>query len=737
MKKEKSLVLYLSTYPPRECGIATYCKDLTTAMDKKFNPTLKSRVLAVNDNDSSIYNYPKKVILQIDESNVEDYIDLAKKINKLKEIKLVNIQHEFGIFAGGEYGEFLIPFLEHLKKPVVVTFHSILPDPDENRIKVVQAIAKRSESIIVMAKTAIDILHNKYGIDNEKIHFIHHGVPTIPFKRNEEKIKKSLGLEGKRVLATFGLINRGKGIEYVIRALPKLIKKYPNLLYLVIGETHPQVRKIEGEEYRNKLIRLVKKLKLMNHVKFYNKYLSLNEVTTYLKAIDVYIYSTLDPNQIVSGTLAYAVGAGDAIIATPSIYAKELLKNNRGIITKFRDSNSIAKAIDKILGNPEFKKTLEKNAYELGRTMTWPNIALNHIQVFKKTIDISEGVGMNKFPKVKLNHLLNMTDDTGIIQHAKHSVSNRSTGYTVDDNARALIAVVKYHDKIKNGMKYGKNLKLINTYLSFLYHSQMKDGYFHNLMSYDKRFLDNKGSEDSYGRALWATGCVISSNINQNLKSTAKFIFDNAMNHIEELKDIRPKAFSICGLYEYYKVYKNKDILDKINYLSNELVEKYEKSKGDDWKWFEDTITYSNGKIPEALFLAYDITKNKKYLKVAEESLEFLSSLLLLDNKLVLIGHNGWYNHGGKREFYDQQPVDASSMVQVYMTAYRITKKEEFYKHSILSYNWFLGRNSINQIVYDEITGGCFDGLLPDCVNLNEGAESTICHLIARLSIKE
>lgn len=736
MKKkdsEKSWILQVSSYPPRECGIATFCKDLTTAMNKKFNPSLKSKVLAINDGLHAMYNYDNKVMFQIDETDIEDYIESAKQINESKKIKLVSIQHEFGIFGGGDKGEFLIPFLDNLKKPVVVTFHSVLPNPCEHRIKVVQAIAKRSAGIVVMAKTAVDILHDKYGVDKEKICFIHHGVPSIPFKRNREKIKNSLGLTGKTVLATFGLINRGKGIEYVIRALPRLVKKYPNLLYLVIGETHPQVRNQEGEEYRNKLMELVKKLNLNDHVKFYNRYLTLNEIITYLKAIDMYIYPALDANQIVSGTLAYSMGAGNAIIGTPSLYAKEMLDENRGIVTKFRDSNSMAKAIDKILSNPKFKRTLEKNAYKLGRTMTWSNIALRYLEVFKGIIEIKEGVGLYKFPKIKLDHLRNMTDDTGIVQHSKHTTVDRTTGYTTDDNSRALIAAVKYYNKFRSTQV----LTLINTYLSFLYHAQRKDGYLHNLMSYNKQFLDSKGSEDSYGRALWATGSVVSSKVSDNLKSTAKFIFDNAVKHVTKLKDIRPQAFSICGLYEYYKIYKHKDILDKINHLANRLVEKYEKNSTDDWKWFEESITYSNGKIPEALFLAYDVTKNKKYLTIAEESLDFLSSLLIMNNKLVLIGHNGWYNYNGKREFYDQQPVDASSMVQVYTTAYKITKEEGYHHKAVLSYNWFLGRNSINQVVYDETTGGCFDGLLPDCINLNQGAESMVCYLIARLNLEE
>lgn len=732
-KKNEGRILYMSTFPPRECGIATFTKDLTKEMDKKFNPTLKSKILAINENGSSFYNYNRGVIYQINESDIEDYIESAKRINNDDKIKLVSIQHTFGIFGGGDNGEFLISFLEHLNKPCVVTFHTVIPFPDGQRKKMVQAIAKRSSAIVVMAENAINILNKEYNIPREKLYLIHHGVPNIPFKKDVNNIKKSLGIEGKFVLSTFGLINRGKGVEYVIKALPNIVKKYPNLTYLVIGETHPIVRKREGESYRNELTELVKKLGLRKHVRFYNKYLTLDEIILYLRATDIYVYPVLDPYQIVSGTLAYALSSGTAVIGTPSLYAREMLKDGRGIIVKFKDSKSISKAILKIVSDKSLRKNIENKAYNFSRRMLWTNVARNYLEVFKKIIEVNDKIGVYKFPRIKIKHLITMTDDTGIIQHAKHSISDRSTGYTLDDNARALIVAAKHYDRTKSS----KSLALVNRYLSFIYHMQKNDGLFHNLLSYDRRFMDNVGSEDSYGRVIWGLGVLLDSNVNDNIKKNAKFIIDNALKNLDKLKAIRPKAYSIIGLYHYYKSYKYNDLLQKIDNLARDLLKNYKKYSTESWSWFEESITYSNGTISEALFLAYELTGKKDFLDTAQKSLSFLTDLVIIDNKLVPIGHNGWYNKEERRAFYDQQPIDASAMVQAYMTAFRVTKDESYREKAALSYHWFLGKNSINQVIYDESTGGCYDGLLPDCVNLNQGAESTISHLLARFSLEE
>ncbi len=722
-------VLYFSSYPPRECGIATFTKDLTSIMDKKFNPSLKSSILAINDNGSSIYNYEKDVVNQLNESDMEHYIDKAKEINKDESIKLVCIQHEFGLF-GGEYGDYIIPFLETLTKPVIVNFHSVLPNPDEHRKKVVNAIAKRCSNILVMIETGKKILHEQYGIDKSKIKVIPHGVPTIE-RITIEKIKEELGLKNKIIISTFGLLSRGKGLEYVIKSLPDIIKKYPDLLYIIIGETHPQVRKQEGERYRLRLIRSVKKLGLSNNVKFYNKYLTLQEIIKYLQATDVYINATLDPDQITSGTVAYALGAGKAIISTPSLYSKEVLSDRRGILVPFRSPKSITDAILNLLNNQELKKEIENNAYSYGQKMVWPNVANSYLKVYKNIVNISENVGLKKFPKIKLDHLKNLTDDISIVQHSKFSVKDSSTGYTLDDTARALIVASRYNEVFND--KLSKDL--INKYLSFIYFVQKKDGCFHNLVSYRKKFLDKKGSEDSFGRAVWATGNIIAnSNIYENIRILAKEIFDKAKDI--KLKSPRSKAFYILGLYEYYKKYPEAWILEKIKQLAEDLIQLYRDESSKDWNWFEKRITYSNGRLCEALFLAYDLIKDERYLKVAEESLKFLTEIVIKEDRLILVGHNGWFNQNGKRAYFDQQPVDASSMVDVYLVAYRTTNKKKYYHHALLSFNWFLGRNLLNKPVYDEVTGGCFDGLGEGYINLNQGAESTLAYLMSRLNLE-
>ena len=380
-KKKTSWILHMGTFPPRECGIATFTRDLTKAMDKKFSPKIKSKILAMNDNSITTYNYPKNVLLNMSDNNIQEYIDTAKKINKLGAIKLVSIQHEFGIF-GGQYKDYLNAFLDTINKPVVITFHSVLPEPDSKLKKVVQCLAKKSVCFVVMTKNSVEILRKDYGI-NTPIKVIPHGIPTVLFGSNEKE-KEKIGYKDKIILLNFGMLNAGKGCEHVIDALPKLVKKFPNLLYLIVGETHPIVRQGEGEKYRNFLKNKVKELGLQKNVKFYNKYVKLSEIVKYLKAADIYICSNSDPNQAVSGTLAYAMGCGRAVISTPFVHAKEAVNHERGILVEFNNSQSFADAILKLLSNANLKEKMNKNTYLYTRHMTWPNVVQSYMEVFNK-----------------------------------------------------------------------------------------------------------------------------------------------------------------------------------------------------------------------------------------------------------------------------------------------------------------------------------------------------------------
>jgi glycosyltransferase involved in cell wall biosynthesis len=723
---------FFANYPPKECGIATFTKHLATAMDKKWNPKVKSRVIAINE-EGSFYNYNKKVIFEVAKNDIEHYIEIAKKVNETENIKILCIQHEFGIF-GGEYGNYIIPFLETLQKPVVVTFHTVLPNPDEKRKKVVQAIAKRSSALIVLAKIASEILIKDYDIEKNKIHVVYHGIENVPFQNNDSA-KKKLKLDGKTVLLTYGLLGRGKGIEYMIKALPPLVKKYPNLLYLIVGETHPAVRKEEGEKYRNELIGLAKKLKIENNVKFYNKYLPDNELVEYMTAADIYVGTNMDRNQISSGPIAEAVGGGKAVISTPSFCAEELLADGRGLLAEFKNPESFTKAIDKMLSNPELKKEMERQAYAFSRQMTWPNVAIQYLRIFNKIVKLREDT-TEKLPKIKLNHIMNLTDDFGIIQFSLHSTPDKSSGYTLDDNSRALISTIK-HTKLYNKENTSEiSLRLTRSYIKFLEHCQEADGNFKNNHCNEEE-ITNSHSQDSFGRAIWALGFAINNSDDPLIKEKAKKMFDLSFNYIDGLDSPRAKAFCINGLYYYYKSHGFPETLSKLTKLSNDLVNIYEHESSADWQWFEPYLTYSNSTLPEALFFAYELTGNEKYFEIAKKTLDFLTNLTLIDGEFCPIGQNGWYKRNGERAFFDQQPLDVSCMILTYLTAYNITQKKEYYDEAILAFNWFLGKNHLKQMMYDETTGGCYDGLGKHSVNLNQGAESTISYLMARLFLEE
>ncbi|MFH1052911.1 MAG: glycosyltransferase [Candidatus Woesearchaeota archaeon] len=729
MDKEKSSsILYVATYPPRECGIATFTQDLSMAMDKKFYPKIRSRIMALNDDSTNIYNYPGKVALQIEDTNIHDYIDVAKKINEMDDIKLVSIQHEFGIF-GGEYGSYLIAFLELIKKPVVITFHSVLPDPNDRIKKVVKAMDDRADCFVVMTKKAVEILREDYGVKSD-ITIIPHGIPSINFQKSL-KTKTKLGYKDKILLTSFGMLNKGKGYEYVIEALPAVVKKFPNLLYVIVGETHPVVRKQEGEEYRNFLKEKVKELGLQKNVKFYNKYVTLTEIVTYLKASDIFMSTSLNPNQITSGTLVYAMGAGRAVISTPYLHAKDIINEERGVLVNFEDPKSYADAIIKLLEDPEKKDFLEKNTYSYTRHMTWPNVALKYEEIFSKYIDLSKKYEHN-LPLVKLNHLQKMTDDFGLIQFANYSYPDIKSGYTLDDTSRAMIAMCMSYNQSADKSK----LKLIKTYLNFIKYAQKDDGRFYNFIDQNRNINLSHWSDDPHGRALWALGYLINAdNIPVGMRNDAEEIFKKGLDITQDIQSPRAVSFIISGLYYFNLAKPSEDIVSRIRKFADFLVSLYDHNSSDEWQWFETYLTYSNSKLSEALFYAYNVTKEARYLQVAESTLKFLISLTFEGEVFAPIGHDGWYFKDGKKAHFDQQPIDTGAMVQTLNFAYNVTGNEDYKNLSYNAFMWFLGKNSLNQVVYNESTGGCHDGIGSHAINLNQGAESTVSYLLARLSL--
>ena len=727
-EQQESWILYMSTYPPRECGIATFTRDLTKAIDKKSPPGIKTKICAMNKNSVNIYNYPNEVIFQIDDSNMQEYLDVAKKINQTEEIKLVNIQHEYGIF-GGEYGSYLIPFLELLEKPVIVTLHSLVPNPNERLKQVLQSIAQKVERLVVMTEKGIEILRDHYDVKTEAVVFSH-GIPTVPFNHIIEE-KKKLGFEKKIILTSFGLISSGKGYEQVIEALPEVVKKFPNVLYLILGETHPVVRKNEGEKYRNFLEDKIKHLGLQNNVKFYNKYLALNEITDYLGATDIYLSSGLDPNQITSGTLVYAMGCGRAVISTPFLHAQDIVNHERGLLAEFNDPQSFTDAIIKILSDPKLKLNMERNAYVYTRKMTWPNVALSYLDLFNKHIELSRGYAL---PELNLNHLAKLTNDFGMIQFAKHEVPDLMSGYTLDDNARAMVVCCMHYNQFKERTQ----LKLIKTYLNFMEYVQQEDGKLYNFVDHNKDIDIHHWSDDSCGRALYALGYLMNiSTMPGELKDRANRIFTKAVKIAEEIKSPRAVAFIILGLYHRNQVYQADENVLTIKKLADHLTSIYNDNSSDEWQWFEEYLAYDNSKLPEALFYAYLATNDEKYLQVAQVTLDFLNSVTFEKGMFNPIGQNGWYVKNKQKAYFDQQPVDTASMVQTLMLAHEITQDKRYKESAMTAFQWFLGNNSLQQTIYDESTGGCHDGLGEFSINLNKGAESTVSYLMARLTLEK
>lgn len=729
-RKPTNGILYLSTFPPRECGIATFTRDLVEAIRRQFNPGVKPQVLAINSDLTDIYNYERSVTHQINALNIEDYIIAARKINEDEEIKLVHVQHEFGIF-GGYWGNHVIPFFQVIEKPVIVTFHTVLPNPKRNIRHIVQFILQHAKAVIVMNAYSKQILQEEYGAEESLVYVVPHGIPQVEFSDGREE-KQRFGLEGKTVLSTFGLLSRSKGVEYALRALPAIVKHYPNVLYLIIGVTHPMVRKKEGESYRNFLHHEVQRLGLKNHVKFYNKYLSLEEVISYLKATDIYVSPTVDREQSVSGTLSYALGCGRPVVSTDSLYAKSIVNTARGRLVKPKSSTALKHALLELLKDPKALNDMGKNAYAETRHMVWPNIALAHFQIYQKSAQLAEE---QKLPPITLKHLATLTDAFGIIQFAKHTKPDRRYGYSLDDNARAMIVTAMAWSHSRDEHILG----LLQIYLKFVKFVQKENGKFANFVTSKKIIKHPDPSDDDVqGRIVWALGFLgAQDTLPASIKKQADAMFQKALPKIPDIKSPRAIAFAMLGLFYYSQAHGRPRVKNLLRRLADSQVQRFSAASSKDWPWFEESFTYSNSKLPESLFYAYLATGNAAYLEVAEQSLQFLLRVTFEKEYFSPIGQNGWYIKDGKRAYFDQQPEDASSTVQTLLVAYQATKKKIYEKRALEAFQWFLGKNHLRQMVYDETTGGCHDGVGQNTLNLNQGAESTISYLLARLALED
>ena len=736
-------IAFIGNYLPRQCGIATFTTDLCESIADEYKGTA-CIALPVNDNEAG-YEYPSRVRFELTEKDIESYRRAADFLN-INNVDMVSLQHEYGIF-GGRAGSYILTLLRELRMPVVTTLHTILREPNPDQRRVLEEIVSLSDRVVVMSERGAEFLQSVYHISPEKIDLIPHGIPDIPFV--DPSFHKDLfGAEGKTVLLSFGLLSANKGIENVISALPAILEKHPNVVYIVVGATHPHVIQNEGETYRLSLQWLAHEKGVEKNVIFYNRFVSLEELVQFISAADIYITPYLDAAQITSGTLAYTLGAGKAVISTPYWYAEEMLADERGVLVPFSDPQALAEQVIDLLDNESKRHAMRKRAYLFGRDMIWPQVARRYMKTFERARAERRHFAQAEFavkaldkrvgelPPLKLDHLRHLTDDTGILQHAIFTIPNYREGYTTDDNARALMVSVLLEE---SGNKDA--VELATRYLAFTWYAfNAETRRFRNFMDYQRNWLEETGSDDSHGRALWALGLVLGRSNTPTLHNMAGRVFQQSLLAILETTSPRAWAFALIGIHEYLGRFAGDRRVSQVQEeLAGRLLSLYKDNKLDGWNWFEDKLTYCNAVLSHVMLLCGQSIPNPEMTQVGLESLRWLADLQHADMEgkhFVPIGSNGFYHRGGERARFDQQPVEAQAMVSACLEAHRITGNKSWHWEARRAFEWFLGRNDLHLPVYDPTTGGCRDGLHPDRANENQGAESTLAFLQSLLELR-
>src|SRR6266550_1347262 len=736
-------VAFIGNYLPRQCGIATFTTALCEAFATEYP---KTTCIAVPVNDTAAgYPYPSRVRFELTEKDIDSYRRAADFLN-INNVDLVCLQFEYGIF-GGRAGSHILTLLRELRMPIVTTLHTILREPDAQQRQVLENVAALSDRLVVMSERGAEFLQKVYRVTPDKIDLIPHGIPDLPFV--DPSFHKDLfGVEGKTVLLSFGLLSANKGIENVIAALPAILAKHPNVVYFIVGATHPHVKRRDGESYRLSLQWLAQEKGVEGHVIFYNRFVSLEELVEFIGAADIYITPYLNPAQIVSGTLAYTVGAGKAVISTPYWYADEVLADERGVLVPFRDPAALAEQVIDLLDNEAKRHAMRKRAYLYGREMIWPQVARRYMESFQRARAERRHFSAPGFvvkaldkrpaelPVLKLDHLRRMTDDTGMFQHAIFTVPNYREGYTIDDNARALLVSALLED-----LGHSDAYDLTSRYLAFIgyaFNSETKR--FRNFMSFQRHWLEDRGSDDSHGRTLWALGTVLGRSNTPALQSMAGWVFEQALPAILETTSPRAWAFALIGIHEYLRRFDGDRRAGQVREeLAGRLLTLYQNHRSNEWRWYENALTYCNAALPHALLMCGQWIPSHAMTEAGLESLSWLVDLQRADSnggRFVPIGSNGFYQRGGERARFDQQPVEAQAMVSACLEAHRITGDKNRYKEAGRAFDWFLGGNDLNLPIYDPITGGCRDGLHADRPNENQGAESSLAFLQAVLELR-
>jgi glycosyltransferase involved in cell wall biosynthesis len=723
---------------PRKCGIATFTADVCAAMAAEF-PQTQCLVVPVNNVEGG-YDYPAEVRFEIDEQDLSSYLRAADFL-KIANVDVVCVQHEFGIY-GGPAGGHLLALLRELRTPVVTTLHTILREPNPDQRRVAQELVRRSTRVVTMAERGREFLTQIYRAPAAKIDFIPHGIHDMSFV-DPNFYKDIFGVEGKLVLLTFGLLSPNKGIENVLNALPEIVAEFPNVVYIVLGATHPNLLREHGEAYRLSLERLARKNNIQQHVSFYNRFVDLEELKEFIGAADLYLTPYLTETQITSGTLAYAFGAGKAIISTPYWHATELLAEDRGVLVPFGDSKAIAREVLALLRDETRRHAMRRNAYKFSREMVWNQVARQYMRSFQEArrqqaVQTRRAFALKSLdeqprllPEFKLDHLQRMTDSTGLFQHAIFSVPNFSHGYCTDDNARGFILMALLEEA---GEESSRTRTLATTYLAFLNHAFDPGARrFHNFMSFDRRWLDETGSEDSQGRTLWALGTGVGSSQYRSFQVSAGQLFAQALPGAGEFTAPRPWAFALLGIDEYLKrLSGDRQTKQLRENLTKRLMGLFDQANHPDWPWFEDRLTYDNAKLPHALIVSGAAMGDQAVLDRGLQTLRWLTRVQTAAGDYFRpVGNDGFYRRGQERSHFDQQPIEAQATVSACLAAYRVTSDEWWRDQARRAFEWFLGSNDLGLELYSANTGGCRDGLQVDRANQNQGAESTLAFLLS------
>jgi len=734
-------IALLGNHLPRQCGIATFTTDLSDAI-AGVGPDLDCFVLAMNDGRHQ-HAYPGRVRFELTDSDAGAYTRAADFLN-VNAVDVISVQHEYGIF-GGKAGSHLLPMLRELRMPIVTTLHTILAAPNLHQRRVMDEITTLSDRLVVMTAGGADLLREVHGVDEEKIDVIPHGIPNIPFAGS----KNRLGVEGRPLILTFGLLSPDKGIESVIDALPTILAHYPDAVYIVLGATHPHIIERHGETYRLMLEDRAKRLGVDGNVIFHNRFVGQSELSEFLAAADIYITPYLNPEQITSGTLAYALGAGKAVISTPYAYARELLAEGRGILVPWKDPSAIATEIVGLLDDPEKRMNLRRKAAAHGRAMLWPSVAHSYLRTFERARKEHALRARTAFrartlatrpaelPQVNLDHVEVMTDSTGMLQHASFNVPRYEEGYCVDDNARALLLMTLVEEAGTNDPRLVRTLA--SRYLAFVSHAFNRPlGRFRNFMSYSRTWLEEQGSEDSHGRALWALGTVVGCSADPGRQSLSGALFHSALGAVSNFSSPRAWAFALLGIEQYLHAFEgDRHVQAAGRSIADRLVHLFRQTNQPDWPWCENRVTYCNARLPQALIATGAWTGDEAMTATGIRSLEWLMSIQRTpDGYFAPIGTKGFFERGMTAAVFDQQPVDACATVSACMHAFRLTGDHRWSEHARSAFTWFLGQNQLQQALYDPLSGGCRDALHADRLNENEGAESTLSFLLALMDMR-